>query len=439
MKFSIRAFLLINILLSITLILIAATITDIVTERAALHKYRDNQLKLVANTIEKFANPENVKKDKLLNGKVVQVLQYQILGTKEEGLVLKPIDFKTKLVDSKGGFSDQLINDEEWRVYTQFDSKKNIKLILAERSNFSRNLEFQIILDSLIIFFAAYPILGLMIWIIIGRGFRPLNKIADSLSDREPSSLEPLHFPRVPIEIQPLVKELNRLFERLKSVFEREKRFAGDAAHELRTPLAIIKAQSQVALTAGDEEGRIDALKKVISGVDRSSHVVDQLLVLSRMESQDSYTVFSEVDLVHQVREMVALLVPLALKKDIEIEFQAKTPKIFIQGIPTAIDILVRNLVDNAIRYTQEGGLVQVIVDYMDNKAVLKVIDNGPGVPPELRERVFERFYRVLDNETKGTGLGLGIVRQIIKAHQATITLDTPKTGKGLEIRVYFS
>ncbi len=451
MTSSIRTFLLVNLLLSITLILSLAIVADIFIERADLRKHLDNQLKLVAVTIEKFVSPEDIAQSKLfvseslhkrkgkMSPEATRVLQYQVWDTPEGKLVLKPAEFRNKfLAYSKKGFSDKLINNELWRVYTDYDKEKKIKLILAERYNFRQGVEARIIRDSVFIFLATYPVLGLLIWIIVGRGFVSLNRLARALSYREPARLEPFYFHNVPVEIQPLINELNHLFERLKSAFEREKRFAADAAHELRTPLAVIKAQSQIALTAQDEVVRHDALKKLIAGVDRSSHVVDQLLTLSRMESQDLHTSFSTVDLVRQAREMIALMVPDALKKNIDIELQTQLPEALVPGIPTAIDILIRNLVDNAIRYTQEGGVVQVVIESAGHEMALKVIDNGPGIPPELRDRVFERFFRVIGTSAKGTGLGLGIVQQIIKVHQARIVLDTPSSGKGLEVVIYF-
>ncbi len=242
----------------------------------------------------------------------------------------------------------------------------------------------------------------------------------------------------IPIEIKPLVAELNELFIRLKLAFDRNKRFAADAAHELRTPLAALKTHAQVALKADNDTDRNKALQSVIESVDRSSHVVAQLLTLSRLGEEERLLDLKPLDLHKLATEMMAYLAPHAIEKDIEIELAPSPDDPIIMGSDIALGILIRNVVDNAIRYTPERGEVKVAIIETGNEIILRVTDTGTGIPPELRERVFERFYRILGTKASGSGLGLAIVSQISKLHNATISLSTPPNGTGLQFDVAF-
>jgi two-component system sensor histidine kinase QseC len=243
----------------------------------------------------------------------------------------------------------------------------------------------------------------------------------------------------LPIEIKPLVMELNQLFMRLKLAFERNKRFAADAAHELRTPLAALKTHAQVALKSENNHERQHALLKVVQGVDRSSHVVAQLLTLSRVSQEEDLNDVHAIDLHKIAAEVIAHLAPLALEKNIDLELTSSSNHPIIQGNDTAIGILIRNIVDNAIRYTPEKGSIKIAISESENKLIFTVIDTGTGIPDELRNRVFERFYRGVAETSTGSGLGLAIVHQIAELHHATIHLSTPSNGIGLQFTVYFS
>jgi two-component system sensor histidine kinase QseC len=224
----------------------------------------------------------------------------------------------------------------------------------------------------------------------------------------------------------------------LREGFEKEKRFTADAAHELRTPLAALSAQIQVALREETPEGRNRALLKVLAGVNRSTHVIQQLLTLSRMDPEASIQDPQAVNLAQQAAEVAAQLAPEAIAKNIELELLNPDSKASIMGNPTAIHILLRNLVDNAIRYSPENSFVKINIEENNNEVILTVMDNGPGIPEELRERVFERFFRVSGTKTTGSGLGLGIVMQIVKLHKAKIELLTPAHSHGLTVKITF-
>jgi two-component system sensor histidine kinase QseC len=284
-----------------------------------------------------------------------------------------------------------------------------------------------------------YPLSGLVIWIIIGRGLSSLRRFANEVAQRAADHLEPVNLEEVPSEITPLVDELNKLFLRLKQAFDREQRFAGDAAHELRTPLAALKTQAQVALKATNPYEKQTHLFQVIAGVDRCTHVIQQLLTLSRMNPETvTLDDLTNVDLPKIATEVIMQLAPQAVDKQIEIELVAEDPDCIITGNTAGIYAMIHNLVDNAIRYTPNNGFIKVIIQNLPKQIVLRVIDTGTGIPAELRSRVFERFFRVLGTNTQGSGLGLAIVLQIAKLHKGDVILGTPENGIGLEVEVTF-
>jgi two-component system, OmpR family, sensor histidine kinase QseC len=460
---SIRTFLLINLLLSITLITSLAITGNLFLEHQDLQKDLNAQLTMSALTIQAFVSGDLSKRDlKVIQKKInalpsiaekyhkddqsksafspaYELIQFQIWDKNDKLVLNSRTAPKEHLSNGKTGFSTKWIDGQLWHVFTTVDAESGIRVDVAERSDFREQLEGRVTQDSILIMLITYPFLGLLIWIIVGRGLDSIRQVTREIRQRAPSYLQAVDLEAVPAEIKPLIDELNKLFKRLREAFEREKRFAADAAHELRTPLAALRAQSQVALKASNETEMREALAKVISGVDRSAHVVQQLLTLSRMVPQATIKEFEPVNVAREAKEVIANLAPVALDKNIEIEL-ITTPDIdtTIMSYPTAISILIRNLVDNAIRYTPPGSLVKVCVCSEHNLVVLKVIDNGPGIPEELRERVFERFFRVLENKSVGSGLGLAIVQQIVEIHDAQIVLAAPKIGSGLEVIVSF-
>jgi two-component system sensor histidine kinase QseC len=346
---------------------------------------------------------------------------------------------KVPLTAETDGFSDKKIANQDWRVFTTYNDKAGIRTVLAERYDTRNELGHRIAQDDLYIMLLTFPLSGLLIWIIIGRGLDSLEKVAEEVANRAPSHLEPVDLQEVPEEIKPVIDELNKLFFRLKEGFEREKRFAADAAHELRTPLAALKAQAQVALNSNDMEEKNRALQKLIASVNRSTHIVQQLLTMSRIVPEAaSLDETDEVHLSRLTREIMAMLAPFAVEKQIELELEHDDNLPPITGNATALGILIRNLVDNAIRYSHENSRILVRIFKQKDELVLEVCDNGPGIPPELQARVFERFFRVLGNKSTGSGLGLAIVQQICELHGGRVVLSSPNSGSGLIVQVHF-
>ncbi|WP_423064079.1 ATP-binding protein [Candidiatus Paracoxiella cheracis] len=471
---SIRTFLLINLLLSVTLITSLAIIgnlflahKDIQTQldaqlirtaermRAFFSDYNtnDRNFSLIQhNLMKSFRNPLQDDRTQSMNlNNKKQREQFRADREAQDNLEFQIWNNKGKLIlhsskttpripfsNGKSGLSTLWLHGESWRVNTEYDPSTELTYMVAERSDYRQQLENQLTQDSIFIMLITYPFLGFLIWIIVGRGLDTLKKVALEVSQRAPSYLEPVDAESVPSEIEPLVSELNSLFGRLKEAFEREKRFTADAAHELRTPLAALNTHTQVALRAQTPEQRKQALLKVLAGVNRGTHVVQQLLTLSRMVPEASLHETVSMDLGKEAADIAAQLAPEAIAKDIDLELITPDAPPMILGNNTAIGILIRNLLDNAIRYSPEKSKVAIKIEHDDKHVILRVIDNGPGIPKELRERVFERFFRVIGNQATGSGLGLGIVQQIAKLHHATIALETSKNGKGLDFQVKF-
>ena len=462
MRPSIRTFLLINLLLSVTLTTSLAVIGNLFLEHRDLETHLDTKLTETAFTlaaltdhsfsptyyryIQDKINAIPDMRNQLFESNAEKILapsyqkvQFQI-WSKDNTLLLHSYNSpKQPLFDLKPGFNDFNINDISWRAFITVNQNTGTKVVVAEQYNFRNLIQDRVTKDSIFIMLVTYPLLGLFIWIIVGRGLQSLSKITYEVSHRALGYLEPFDIEPVPVEIRPLIEELNHLFFRLQDGFNREKRFAADAAHELRTPLAALRAQTQVALKAAGESERQIALQKVLTGVDRATHVMQQLLILSRMVPEAVIENIEIVDIARQATDVIVDLAPEAIKKQTEIELLVAPEKLaVIEGNTVAIGILIRNLVINAVRYTPEGSLVKVVIEEEPSNIILKVIDNGPGIPEELRERVFERFFRIIGKKAHGSGLGLGIVQRIAELHQANIQLGSPESGQGLEVTIIF-
>lgn len=338
------------------------------------------------------------------------------------------------------GFNDVIINNKKWRTFTTYNPKAKFHTILAEKYETRIELGHRIALDELYIIFLTFPISGILIWFIIGKGLKSLDGLAKEIANRKTNNLDPLVDNNAPKEVKPLIDELNMLLERLKAGFERETRFAADAAHELRTPLAALKAQAQVALNTNDINEKNDALQKVIASVNRNTHIVQQLLTLSKLAPEENLDAnWQEVNLNDISKEVLVILAPNAIENNIELELLSDKDLNTFYGNPTSISILIKNLVENAINYCNSAGHVTVKTYQSEMQVILEVADDGLGIPIELRDRVFERFYRALGNQKSGSGLGLAIVKEIINLHNAKITLDSPANSSGLIIRVFFN
>lgn len=340
------------------------------------------------------------------------------------------------LSDREYGFKDKEVFGHHWRVFSLPDDRSSMVVQVGERNDLRRALTHTIALRTLLPIIIALPLLAAVIWIGVGRAMAPLIKLAKQVENRAPAHLQPVESYGVPAEAKPLVDSLNRLFHRLERAFDSERRFTADAAHELRTPLAGLKAQAQVALRSSSEVNRQKALRLLEQGVDRATHLVQQLLTLARLDPDHELTETHSVDLANIAQYARRDLELVAREKQIDLAV-GETFSWSVQGHADALAILLRNLVDNAVRYTPEGGKVEISMVHEPACVLLRISDSGPGIPPEEREKVFKRFYRALGTEAPGSGLGLSIVQRIAELHRATLILGV-SIYNGLQVDVSF-
>ena len=464
MKNSIRQFLLINLLVAIvimtTLTMLANLFlndqeveqqldTQLLQDNAALQAMTDSddgpnkfkhlridihQMPALMQYFYTLSNKNNTHKRSYPKAHI----EFQIWSPSHELLLKSPNAPDIDIGTQNEGFSDITTENSKWRLFTTISPTNGNKIIFAERYASRHFLSQRFLKNDLLILLIAYPIFGLLIWFIIGRSLRSLRRVTTALSRREFHYLKPLALDKIPKEVIPLVKELNQLFSRLSASIEREQRFSADAAHELRTPLSALRTQGQVALQTKDNDNLEKTLHKIIEAVDRSAHIVDQLLILNRINPETIETTdYKPVNLVNIAIEGIAELAPIAYeKKQIDIELINQLDKIIVLGNTTALQILLRNLIYNAILYTPEKSRICVKLMCHTQYAILQVIDNGQGIDPALYHRVFERFYRVIGNKSHGSGLGLAIVDQIANLHKGKVILGEPTTGTGLVVSV---
>lgn len=343
----------------------------------------------------------------------------------------------SRLSKQDEGFTDAVVHGKRWRIFSRWDEGRRYLIQVGERYEFRDQMADNVAGHLMHPLFVALPALAVLIWFALGAGLAPLKRLAAEVARRAPDNLAPLNEARTPREARPLLRALNALFARLSASIEQERRFTADAAHELRTPLAALKTQAQVALGTNSSEERDQALTQVVSGVGRATHLIEQLLILARLDPQTGLEQAQLTTLRAVAAECVAGMAQAAAEKNIEIGLTAKDEGM-VAGDPTLLAVLLRNLVDNAIRYTPQGGNVEVAIERSDKGVILRVADSGPGVQEGERPRIFGRFYRLLGNDGEGSGLGLSIVKLISDLHRANIRLSEGNDGRGLTVAVEF-
>ncbi len=280
------------------------------------------------------------------------------------------------------------------------------------------------------------PLLILPVWLLFRLGFAPLQRIGQQISQRSAKDLSPL--PDSPyVELAPLVNAVNSLMARLQLRLEREREFLLDAAHELKTPLAVVKLSAEALDSGQDAERRAASAQRLHQGVDRATHTVHQLLALARSGADALDMAQREHELVALVSDRVVLASPMALSRNVELELQAPE-ECWLSANRESLGALIDNLVDNAIKYSPNGGHVLVRISDTPEAVLLEVLDQGPGIPAELQAKVFERFYRIPGQEQHGSGLGLAIVERAAAQHGARVQLSPGLEGRGLGVAVRF-
>jgi two-component system sensor histidine kinase TctE len=305
----------------------------------------------------------------------------------------------------------------------------------AARNEFARQILVGMILPQALLIALA----GGLLWHAVGRTLAPLTNLRREIESRSHRDLSALPEEQAPQELQPLIHAMNELLERLSATLDAQQRFIADAAHQLRTPIAGLKTQTELALRQTPAGEAQTTLRQLRTATERSTRLVNQLLSLARAEPGSGRTLLAEqVDLVALGREVAKEWVPQALARHLDLGFDCVEARVVIQGDSFQLREMLNNLLDNAIRYTQSGGQVTVHVAIENERPVISVEDNGPGIPESDRDRVFERFYRVLGTGVEGCGLGLSIVHEVAQAHGAEAMLTAGDGGSGTRVRVIF-
>jgi two-component system, OmpR family, sensor histidine kinase QseC len=361
------------------------------------------------------------------------------LFSKENGLLLRSESApKFAFSSSIRGFSETTIDDHLWHVFSITNATGEYVIHVGQKEEIRAQLTDDISRQLVTQFLVGLPLLGVVIWFIVGYTLKPLNRLERALSKREAGFLKPLYTKKLPKEVVPVVNEINNLFAQLEQAFEHERRFTADASHELRTPLAGLLTQAQVALRTTDDAVRKQALLRISQAVHRMTYMVQQLLTFSRIESGKEYLAKEITIMNREIIQVITELEPAAHKKHIQLEFVEHNAVPILANMQL-ITILVRNIIDNAIKYTPPGGNIMVYLEGSEKQLQFRVEDSGPGIPADQYENSLKRFHRCMEtaHTAQGSGLGFSIVERIIGMYGAALSLGVSQFG-GLKVTVIF-
>jgi signal transduction histidine kinase len=368
-------------------------------------------------------------------------LTFQVWTDRKTLIVRAPDSPPTPLLPSfADGFTSSTIDGVRWRVFSVSDSTGEVSVQVAMRHGVIDQEIRHRTFGALGLTTVLLALAGLLMWFAMGKSLRPLTAIEAAVRKRRKFDLTPLPVAQLPSEIRPLIESFNHLLDQLDQAMQGERRFIGDAAHELRTPLSALQAQAQVALRAATLEDKDAALVKLLAVAERSTRLSDQLLDLARMDAG-----------VHAPQKSAADLSELIMHVSQEFDVQAQQQRrgIILALMPCPIEcdvdeigILLRNLLDNALRYTAEGGRVKISCGYREEagtrRVFLEAADDGPGVPEAEQQAIFRRFHRIAGNGGRGSGIGLSLVAGIAQLHEASIETGTGLDGRGFSVRILF-
>ena len=366
--------------------------------------------------------------DEVLKGEDAREVVVQVWGP--DGARIYTSDAKAAApMVIKLGFDDLQAASGHWRVFGI--QQRGLTFQVAQPMAVRDDLALAAAWRTLLPFLVALPLMGLLIWRLVGHEFRPLEATAQAVARRNPNSLSPIDAARVPEEVRPLIASLNGLLSRLGEAFAWQRQFVADAAHELRTPLTALRLQLQLAERATTDQQRNEAYGALREGIGRSAHLIEQLLALARMDPGTPMGELASVDLGDLAAGVVHDQQVVAAARSIVLE-AVGTEQVVVAGDATGLRMLVDNLVGNALKHSPEAGRVSVGVSREEGGARLVVEDQGPGIAPEERERVFDRFYRGEGAAEGGSGLGLAIVLRVAERHGGKVELADAAVGTGL-------
>jgi two-component system sensor histidine kinase QseC len=438
---SLQARLLVLVLGLVALVWVATAVTTWVDARHELDELLDSHLAQAAAIL--VAQVHEVEDEHGVDAPVLHryasKVAFQVFH--EGRLVLRSAGAPAAPMAAAGrgpqsGFSTVQIGGSAWRVFATHGAERDVQVYVGEQADSRDSILWAVLRSTLWPVLVALPLLGLAAWWAVYRGVAPLRRLGLTLAQRQAQDLEPVRLDDAPAEMAPMIDALNGLFGRIGTLLDSERRFTADAAHELRTPIAAIRAQAQVALGEADEALRRRALRQTLEGCDRAARLVDQLLTLSRLDAV-APGAKAAVDLAAVARQVVAEIAPRALANRQSIALDGG-PDCQVEGDETLLAVLVRNLVDNAVRYSPALAQVAVRVERQAGQVVLTVDDSGAGLPPAQLARLGERFFRIAGSDQGGSGLGWSIAQRIAAVHGATVQASRSALLGGLAVRVAF-
>ncbi len=419
----------------VTLLIALITLTSFM---AALHSYRqstaqaqqlfDDELKVLAASA---LAPYFAAADQSAQSNAIQLWRHG-------ELLFKSQQAPAELISAQDGFSEQNFAGRRWQTYRQ-STPDGLLVIVAQPLSDRLALADQVVLSSIYPVVLSLPLQALLIWLLVGRGLKPLLELARQLSQKKADDLSPLQLSQTPAELSTVLDTTNQLLERLDGAFAREKRFAADVAHELRTPLAVLQANLHNAQRYWQQAGIADPdqlMPALQHGVTRMSGLIEQIMLLHRTNPAQVSARFESVDFAALCREVIAELFVKIDEREQQIALDGDAHLLLV-GDVFALRVLLVNLVGNAIKYTPQAGQIQLDLQHSASHALLSVEDSGPGIAPAEYGRVFDRFYRVGGDRHQsgqpGSGLGLAIAQEIVVLHQGHISLGASKLG-GLKV-----
>lgn len=362
-------------------------------------------------------------------------IEFQV-GRADGSLILRSEHAPTTPLAAAPGYEDLDYAGQRWRVLTLAEESDDYRVQVAQTIDVRHRAALEVASQAVLPLVLISPLLLLLIYWSVRRGLKPLDDLAADVAARSPENLTPLAGRTVPREAQPLAAALDQLLIRLAGALDKERRFTADAAHELRTPLAVVRIQAQVAQLSKHADDREHALAQILLGTERATRVVDQLLRLARLDPLAGLPHPGEIDLVELARRVVAETPPVADRKPVDL--QAGDAPVLVRGDAELLAIALRNLLDNARRYPPPATAVTLFVRRQGSEVLLGVSDDGPGVSPDELPRLVERFYRGREASAEGSGLGLAIVQRIAELHFARFEVESP-AGGGFEARLRWS
>ena len=373
--------------------------------------------------------------EELPSHRYARKVAYQVWSDQGRLLARSTTAPREPLTDQTKGFSDRRIDGRHWRIYSKRDDRQRHRILVAETYEARNAVGKELAKHLLTPLVFALPMLALGLILLMRQRFKPLHRLANSIGQRSPDRLDPIGLVGVPSEIQPIIVQTNRLLQRVSDSIDQERRFTADAAHEIRTPLAVIRTYAQVAAAATEAEERSRALNSVVQASDRATHLLAQLLTMARLDNDALTRNFVICDLRKIAVDVIAEITPHALEKRVEVMLDEGVSA-WVHGEPALLAVLLRNLIDNAIRYSPSETFVAVTIKLVDGQVRLTVSDQGPGIPVHERERVLSRFTRLAGNTAPGTGLGLSIALRVAQLHGATLMLQDGPGEYGLSVCV---